>query len=224
MLKAARAFKPDRVVVLGDFVDCASISHHSKDPTRVAGFQNEIDDANLGLDDLESLGAKKYDFVEGNHEYWLPRLIQDRAPELAGLRTLTIPSLLRLRERGWSYTPYRKHLRVGHLYITHETGKAGANAHVHARNTFESNAVIGHSHRLGVHYSGNAQGKCRVGAMFGWLGDVDQIDYAHRIQALRDWQLGFGVGYLEPSGVIHLQAVPIINNRCVVDGRLIRGE
>jgi predicted phosphodiesterase len=105
MLKAARVFKPDRVVVLGDFLDCASISHHSKDPTRVAGFQNEVNAANRALDDLERLNAKNYHFVEGNHEFWLPRYLQAKAPELCGLAGLSIPGLLGLGRRGWTYTP-----------------------------------------------------------------------------------------------------------------------
>jgi hypothetical protein len=36
-----------------------------------------------------------------------------------------------------------------------------------------------------------------------------------------EWVHGFGVGYLEPqSGVVHLQPVPIVHGKCVVNGRL----
>ncbi len=222
MLKAARVLKPDRVIVLGDFGDCGSISHHAKDPTRLLRFADELANIKEGLDDLESLKAKHYDFIQGNHEYWLERLLQEKAPELIGLDALSWPKLLDLKRRGWSYTAYRRHLKVGHIYFTHEAGSAGADAHRKARATFESNAVIGHTHRLGIHYSGNATGVSSVGAMFGWLGDVKQVEYAHRVQALRDWHLGFGIAHVEPGGVAHLQAIPIINYRCVVEGKLIK--
>lgn len=223
MLKAARVFGPDRVVVLGDFLDNAAISSHSKDPSRLERFSREVRDANLGLDELQSLKAARYDFVEGNHEFRLPRYLQEKAPELCGMDELTIPALLKLKQRGWVYTPYRQHLVIGHLNITHDAGKAGPHAHRQARESFEGNAIIGHTHRMATYYSGNARGTPRMGAMFGWLGDVEAVDYMHRIEALRSWQLGFGIGYLEPAtGNMHIQACPIIDYSVVIDGRLVR--
>lgn len=222
LLRAARVLKPDRIVALGDFADCASISHHSKDPSRIGRFASELGAVNQCLDDLESLGAKQHHYIQGNHEHWLERLLMEKAPELCGLDSLTWPVLLGLQDRGWTYTPYRQHLKLGRVYFTHETGKAGANAHQQARATFESNVVIGHTHRLAIAYSGNAQGKAHVGAMFGWLGDVTRVEYAHRVQALRDWQLGFGTAHVESNGTVHLQAIPIINGKCVVEGKLIK--
>jgi hypothetical protein len=60
--------------------------------------------------------------------------------------------------------------------------------------------------------------------MFGWLGDVSKITYAHRIQAMRDWMLGFGIAYLEPrTGYVHMQPVAIVGYRCVVGGKLFTG-
>lgn len=64
--------------------------------------------------------------------------------------------------------------------------------------------------------------ECHVGASFGWLGDYRRIDYRHRMRARRDWVLGFGIGYLRPSGVIHLMPIPIINYSCVVEGQLFQ--
>lgn len=222
MLKALDRFRPDRVVTLGDFVDCAAVSSHSKDPARLYRFKHEIQDANRGLDDLEALKATKYDFVEGNHEDRLPRYLMDKAPELTDVVQLSIPSLLRLDKRGWSYTPYKHHLRIGHLNITHDTGTAGPQAHRQAREAFEGNTIIGHTHRMASYYSGNAQGKPRVGMSFGWLGDVNAVDYMHRIQAMRAWQLGFGVGFLESNGVAHIQPVPIINYSVVINGEVVK--
>lgn len=220
MLRAAETFEPDHVITLGDFFDCAPVSAHSKDVSRLKRFSAEVEDAKTGLRELKALGAKRYDFVEGNHEFRLPRYLLDKAPELSDL--LTIPELLGLKDAGWNYVPYRSHLKIGHLHVTHEVGAAGAKAHQQARESFEGNVVIGHTHRMGLHYSGNARGKARVGAMFGWLGDAKKCDYMHQIQANRAWQLGFGVGYMEPNGVVHLQAVPIINYQCVLEGRLVQ--
>jgi hypothetical protein len=86
---------------------------------------------------------------------------------------------------------------------------------------FQHNIVIGHTHRLGYAVEGNAQGERHVTAMFGWLGDVEQIDYMHRVKAIKDWSLGFGIGYLEPkTGTVYLVPIPIVNYTCVVEGKL----
>jgi hypothetical protein len=129
---------------------------------------------------------------------------------------------LRLKERGWMFTPYRKEIRIGKVHITHDVGYAGVNAVRQSRARFEGNAVIGHVHRMNILYEGNAAGETHVGACFGWLGDRDSlaVDYASTVQKARDWTLGFGIGFEEPNGTTHLQAIPIIAGRCVVSGKL----
>jgi hypothetical protein len=221
MLDAAAWWKPDSINVLGDFLNCGSVSPHEKTPRDPKTFQPEVAAANQRLDDLDALGASEKHFVQGNHEAWLERYLNNKAPELDGL--VDLRSLLNLDARGWSFTPYKQHRRQGKVNVTHECGDHGARAHMTALSTFEGNVVIGHTHRRAVSYGGNAQGDAHVGAMFGWLGDVTKVDYMHRIQALRGWRLGFGIGYQEANGTVHVQPVPIIDYRLVLEGRLFRG-
>lgn len=223
MLKAARRLRPHIVVVLGDFVDCYQVSDHDKDPARLESFDDEMLSGNEGLDELEAstpLASGTRHFIAGNHEQRLERLLWRQAPQLH--TRVTIQKELRLKERGWTYTPYRESLRIGKLYFTHDEGTAGMKAHETARATFESNVVIGHTHRMAVSYRGTAKGTSNFGAMLGWLGSVDKIDYTHKVKA-RQWQHGFGVGYLLKSGVVHLQAVPIVGGACVIEGRVVKG-
>jgi hypothetical protein len=59
--------------------------------------------------------------------------------------------------------------------------------------------------------------------MFGWLGNVDEVDYMHRVKAKKEWSLGFGIGYLDKStGVVYVQPVPIVNYTAVVEGVLYK--
>jgi metallophosphoesterase superfamily enzyme len=221
MLKAARRFAPHKVIVLGDFADAYQISMHDKDPARRETFADEIENANGGLDELEAATpiAERH-FIAGNHEYRLERMLR-QVPQLHSF--VSIQKLLRLKERGWHYTGYQDSLKIGKLYLTHDEGNAGAQAHEKARASFESNVVIGHTHRMSISYRGTAKGTSNVGAMFGWLGSIDKIDYVHKVKA-QQWQHGFGIGYLLESGVVHLQAVPIVNGACVVEGKLVRGK
>lgn len=216
MLKAGRVLRPDRIILLGDVIDnyCLS-SHGNKDPDRINRLKYEIDDTNVGLDELEALGAKRLDYISSNHDVRLDRFIADKCPELFGL--VSIRQLLRLEERGWTWTPYRQALRVGHVHFTHDVGSAGKGAAAKARDLYAGNAVIGHVHRAEMSYAGNWRGEVHVGASFGWLGDPDKVDYLHRQAVAKSWTWGFGVGvHHVDSGAIHMQAVPIINGRCFV--------
>lgn len=219
LLNAGKVYEPDHVVVMGDFIDCAPISFHSKDPTRIMRFADELKAANKALDQLEALGAKKYTFIEGNHEYRLLRYLQEKAPELIEL--LDIKTLLGIEARGWDWVPYKHDVQIGKLYLTHDVEAAGRDAHVKLLNDYQGNAGIGHTHQLAIQYGGNIKGATHVGAMFGWLGDKAAIDYRHKAK-IKNWQHGFGTAYIETNGNAHVNVVPIIDGRCIVDGELIK--
>lgn len=220
MLRAAKIFKPDKIVVLGDLADFYSVSSFDKHPKKATDLKDEADDVNVALDELDALGAGVKLFIKGNHEDRLERYLCKAAPALIGC--VSVNELFRLAVRGWQVTEYKRSTRLGKLRLTHDTGTAGINAHRQSVDAFQAPVVIGHTHRMEVSYKGCSDGSPTVGAMFGWLGDFEQIDYLQAIQAKRNWVHGFGIGYQESNGVVHLQAVPIINGVCVIAGQLIR--
>lgn len=217
LLKAGRMFKPDILVVLGDFADFYAVSSHDKDPSRKLSLRDELEDVRTGIKELESLGAKENIFICGNHEDRYDRYIAQKAPELHNL--ISIRTALGLDE--WTFIPYKRHFNLGKLHITHDAGNAGGDAHKKAQATFEGNVIIGHTHRLAYTVVGNAEGQPHLGAMFGWLGDINAVDYMHRISVLRNWAHGFGIGYLLPNGTVHVSPIPIINNQVLIEGKLV---
>jgi predicted phosphodiesterase len=224
VLDALADFKPDVFVSLGDFMDLSSVSHWSKDPNTALDLAAERTVAETMLAEIETRteGARRI-YVAGNHEDRLKRFLQDKAPQF--FNVLDIPKLLRLEERGWEYVPYKQSVKVGKLHITHDVGSAGRYNVYKALDTFQSPVVTGHTHRLGYVVEGDATGDSQVSAQFGWLGDVEQVDYMHRVKARRDWTLGFGYGYVNPkSGYAYLVPVPIVDYTAVVEGRLYRGR
>jgi predicted phosphodiesterase len=220
MLRAAQAIKVQNICVLGDFADFYAVSSHTKDPSRKADLQWEVNAVTLALDELDRIFKGKKKFIQGNHEQRLERYLADKAPAL--FDTVKCERLFRFKERGWEYTPYKQHTKIGKLHLTHDCGKAGPNAHIDAMNAFQSNAIIGHTHRMGYAVQGNAKGEPHVGAMLGWLGDIDQTDYMYRVRACRDWAHGFGIAYVEKNGNTHLQPVPIVGGRVLIEGKLVR--
>lgn len=221
MLMVAAFIKPSILVVLGDFADFFSVSDHSKDPNRAMQLDKEIADVHKGLDELGALGATEKHFIAGNHEDRLQRYLQDRAPELFNL--VSIPELLKLKKRGWTYTPYKSDLRVGKVHFTHDVGHAGRNSVFQCMDTFQHSNVTGHTHRLAYIVEGNALGEHKLSTQLGWLGDVKKADYMHQVKANKNWALGFGIGYLDPqSELVYITPVPIVNYTCVVNGKLFK--
>jgi predicted phosphodiesterase len=210
--------QPDEIDIMGDFMDCYSVSQHDKDPSRRDTFDDELEYGNQELDKIQK-HRTRVTYLFGNHENRVDRFLMQRAPELYSIVKLS--KLLRLQERGWKVVPYGQDTRVGHVYLTHDVGHAGATAHTRSRAAYEANVVIGHTHRCAWEVVGNHRGKPRLGAMVGWLGDVRKIDYMHRAKAAA-WSLGFGILDNDKTHNIQsVQVIPIVNYGAFVDGKRI---
>jgi hypothetical protein len=146
-------------------------------------------------------------------------MLQDRAPSL--YKTVNIPKMYHLKQRGWEFVPYKQNIKIGACYFTHDVGTStGRPSAFKVLDVFQHSSATGHTHRINYVVEGNAVGEAMVSAQFGWLGDVEQVDYMHKVKALKDWALGFGWGYLRNNGFVYLQPVPIVDYSCVLNGRL----
>lgn len=220
-MRAWRRFRPDTVVILGDFMDCYSCSFHSRNPERVHKLREELDVARALLKDIYSLGAERIVYIEGNHENRLNRYIWDKAPALVGL--VSLKKELELDRYGVEWVPYGKVFRIGKMHITHDYESFGANAARNAVDTVMSCALIGHTHRAELTYRGRADGLPVMGGMFGWLGEFESIEYRHQAKARANWVHGFGIGYQDTkTNFIHVQFVPIIDGTCCIEGTVLR--
>jgi predicted phosphodiesterase len=218
-MRAARGFKPEVVVHMGDLADMFTVSSHSKDPSRLLTLKDELVLVRKLRAQMESLAPRRMVFVEGNHEDRLRRYLQDKAPELFGL--VSADELIGLSKNGWEFTGYKDYAKVGKLHVTHDTGHSGKYTTARALETFQASVVIGHHHAIGFMVGGDAKGKHQVAAQFGWLGDIRQIDYMHRVKAMRNWSLGFGTGYRSRrTNVVYLTPHPIVNYSACVEGRV----
>ena len=220
LLDVIKDFQPSILVNNGDFIDCAAVSRHSKNLEQRRSFRKELEIANGVLDQMDALVPKaRKIFLEGNHEQRLPRYIDEKCPELEGL--ISIKEKLRLAERGWKHVAYKDDIQIGKVFVTHDVGSAGRYNAFKCLDTYAASIVTGHTHRLSYIVEGDATGGRKVSAQFGWLGDVNQIDYLHRVKARREWTTGFGYGYINPkTGYVYLIPVPIVKGTVVVEGKL----
>ena len=221
MLRAGLAFKPDTIVVLGDFIDNDSLSMHAPSSVKHGTLKYEIEMTVLALEELKRLGAERHIYLAGNHEWRLERYVAQRAPAFDNI--ISMRDLLELDEGGWEWHRYGATCKLGKLNLTHCVGgKAGANAHRSAAVSHMGSTIIGHTHRMAYDVRGQFNGHAYLAAMFGWLGDFDSAaEYMHDAASRSEWVHGFGLGYMLANGIVHVQPVPIIDGACLVDGRIV---
>lgn len=219
-LAAIKALKPETIVVIGDFADCYSVSSFDRNPTRRQDLKWEIDQVRAELKKLCRLADGRVAYCEGNHERRLERYLCSKAPELYGL--ISIRDLLLQGIRGVEWVPYREHVKIGKVLYTHDVGHAGVYAGRHTLSACGHNVVFGHTHRGGVVIDGDHTGDRRFSLNVGWLGDVEQVDYMHRIKT-KDWTLGFGHIYTDSrTGLVWPSFVPVMGGGCYVAGKWVK--
>jgi predicted phosphodiesterase len=223
-VEAVRQLAPDHLVFLGDVVDSYDISDFPRDPGRKHRYKEELASANEVLDMFDELGVADVRYCAGNHCDRLARFIAKRAPELYGL--IDIAEELRIKERGWEWIKYGDVTTIGRFHFSHEFGSCGKYAAATALAGTRHCIVFGHTHRAQCEYGGLADGERHVAWSSGWLGDYESLafSYKKKWQARREWTHGFTHVTLDETGCGWSTFVPIIDGRCVVDGRIISGR
>lgn len=195
-----KALKPDGVDILGDLMDCYTLSRFDRNPARKASFQNEIDEAKEFLTVAREVAGKDCDirYSEGNHESRLRKALWGKIPELAEVRNLTIPQLLGLKKLGIKWQSVQNPYQVGGLWFSHGDilrQQAGMSARAKS-DQIHASIMVGHSHRMG--WSPRTTW-CGIEHAYdaGHLSDYTQLDY---VPTLPNWQQGWAVVEYPPEG------------------------
>lgn len=226
MLEVATSQKIDEVVILGDYADFYSVSSHAKDPRVFHMLEDELVDVLAGLNEIDVLfkNAKKV-FLFGNHEFRFERYLVDKAPALFGVTSLE--HLFEINRRpNWLTVPYgpnQKYSVLGSkLTARHEplapTAKGTASRAL-------CSLVYGHIHRIEESHLVGLDGTNHVCFSVGWLGDKRQDQVFSYVKNYHQWQLGFGLVYVDSStGYFYHQKIHILDNyTCVVNGKKYKG-
>ncbi len=210
----------DVLIQLGDLMDCLSVSPYRDGEIKI-DLLDEIQSANRLLDKLDAIGAKRKILTLGNHCARVKKYLYNNAPAVA--RMIDVKKELRLVDRGWEVIDYGDHIIVGKIAYTHCVAGYGAKAHVEAIRDMGHSTVIGHTHRMLLHFESTICESARIGATMGHLSRPEcSGKHMHKAQR-RFWQLGFGSGIMLPDGVTFLSPCPIVGYRSVVDGAVYEG-
>lgn len=168
LLAVVASWRPDRIVILGDFLDCGAWSSHARQSPEegAASFlADEVGPANLLLDRLAGRAQRPIVYLEGNHEHRVARWLANHAAHLGpDLLTLASPAhLLRHRvgadgrprgERSrFTWIPYvgagvHSHYKIApNLIAIHGWSCAKNAARTHLEAARSCSIVHGHTHR-----------------------------------------------------------------------------
>ncbi len=184
------------VDIIGDFLDCYTLSRFDCNPARKDNFQAEVDLGRLVLKQIRSIVPKAdIHYSEGNHEDRLRKLLWGKCPALAHLRNLNMPEILGLENLGIKWHSTQEPYQIGELWYTHGDllrKHAGMSARAKSE-AMNGPVIIGHTHRMGwspfTTHTGT-QDAYEVGHMT----DPTQLDYVRNVF---NWQSGWAEVHFE---------------------------
>ena len=220
LLQFLHDFQPQKIFILGDWMDFYNLSKFDQDPALFGQLQRELNLGKFYLEEIRSACPKAEGiFLEGNHEDRLRRWLW-KNPEIASLMALDIPSLLGLNEVGFDFIPYGDYYEYnGSLIVKH-----GDIVRMHSAYTAKAelekhgvSGISGHTHRLGQ-FNKTDNGGQRVWQEAGCICKME-LPWSKN----NNWQQGFVYGYMEnPGNRFHIVPVPIIKSRFFADGTYYR--
>lgn len=218
--KVIRHRKPHGVVLIGDVFDNKALSRHMKDMSERL-FRREFSDAKASFFELDEAcrGIERKVITSGNHDEYLSGYIMRNCPELEGYEGLRTPfEVVGAKERGWNVLPYHEPYHVGKLGLVHDVNMAGDSAIQQAVAKFGRSVGFGHTHRAGLHYSGNIEGERFVAMNVGWLGDPYFAKYMPGFAKSNNWTHALGHVRVLNNGLFFCRTEPIVKGHVVIDG------
>lgn len=220
-LEAVKKIRPDRILIIGDFLDALAPARWSKGLVEefTANLPGEVERGKEILADMRRVHAGPIDFIIGNHEERIQNYVDRYAPAIAGI-VPTVGELLEFdrfdvtwREQPFAVAPG---VRAIHGLKLTSTQQAAGQSAFKERMRLGQSIVQGHTHRLGVGW--DAQERSRFWLEAGCLLDFAKADYIPFHNP--NWQQGFALIH-EDRQRVWPEVIPIHQGRAIVHGQQI---
>ena len=227
--KTIEIVKPDAYVDLGDVGEWEGFSHwkfkNKKAPPLeflIKDFKKDIKDVNKGMDmideSLDKANCKEKYITEGNHDNWL-NIAVSKYPYIP---QYNFANAVSLADRGYTYYPFGKHLKIGKLYFYHGHQYGGQ---YHASNHLRKlgcNVMYGHWHDLqqmsATHMDG-AKSAWSIGCLKDMSAEANEWLGNRRI----NWAHAFAIVDFFEKGLFTVHIIQIINGKTCLWGEVIKG-
>lgn len=221
--RAAHRLQPDKIQILGDFLDLASQGRFAQEAAFAQTTQAAIDTGHAFLAQLRAVcPSAEIVVIEGNHDKRMQNFIETNAVAAFGLKraglpeswpVMSLPYLLRLDELGIEYVDAYPAATdwdndtTRNIHGTKANSKGSTTAQ-YVHQVPHLNTWAGHTHRTEItyhsvigprgepieSYSANPGCLCRVdGAVPSVNGAIGADGTAARV--VENWQQGFGLAY-----------------------------
>ena len=227
-LKLVEWYKPEVIVILGDFLDCAPVSHWLKQNSRNRTKENLrlASDYKVGNDLLDKMtkhGCKHLVYLEGNHEDWINDAIE-KNPEFEGLIELDLGlKFAERRKKGLKITQlsYGKCFNLGKLWFTHGTYTGVNHAAKHLQ-AYGRSIVYGHLHdlQLATKVSPVDVDDKHLAISLGCLADKNPQFMENRPN---NWVHAVGLGLIRRDGTFNIDPIIISNGVASYAGKTFKG-
>jgi hypothetical protein len=223
VVKFAQDFKPHTWIVGGDFLDCASVSHHNHNkPGNIEGLRLLADAEELkqvAIKPVEQI-AKEVVYITGNHERWLDDVVT-AMPALEGI--VDLRSLLGLK--NWTVIPQGGSYNLGKLTFIHGDQISGGadGAAKKAVIDYERSVRLGHFHTYDTYTKTSPVNykNAKTGIIVPCLC---QKTPSYGKGKPNKWLQGFSYGFIDDKGFYNDYVVTIIDGKFVgPNGRVYSG-
>lgn len=231
--KFMKDFAPDKVHIVGDFLNFTAVAKYDQDPYYHKNMADEIKIGRKILGDIVKNARNanpEADVIwyEGNHEARLVKYMGRNASALAeivdedGEIINSIPHIFNLKELGVQWVPsMQRHTEPGGIEVEHgdvARGKAGHTAHAMLDKRGKS-GFSGHTHRLAMIF------RTQTDEQKFWVetGSMCKQNFESPYARTPDWQQGFAVGvYSDKDRTFYPSIVPVFNNTFAFGGKIYR--
>lgn len=232
-----RILRPNRVVHLGDALDCGGfLSSHEVlgvVPELDVSFEDDTAAANSFLDAIQSNIPKgtQFDLVEGNHENrinkWVCKQVLANGRNARYLLNMVGPEkVMNVKKRGIRWVARDKYydgLNISgtiklspKIVAQHGEGVSGPSAIYRQLGRMGLSVLFGHTHRLGNIYDENLHGSM-VGINTGCLCQRRPV---YGLMKTTGWTHGYVVNIVEPGHGFFAFPVPIIKGKSYLSNLL----
>ena len=228
--KTIEIVKPDIYIDLGDVGEWSAFSHwkwkRKKAPPLeflIKDFDADVKHVNAGMDiideSLDKAGCKKKYITEGNHDDWLNMAVE-KYPYIPQYK---FANAVNLADRGYTYYPFGKHLKIGKLYFYHGHQYGGQYHTANHLRKLGCNIMYGHWHDLqqmsATHMDG-PKSAWSIGCLKNMKASANEWLSNRRI----NWAHAFAIIDFYGRGNFTVDVVQIIDGRCCVWGEMIDGN
>jgi len=227
--KTIEIVKPDAYIDLGDVGEWSAFSawkfKRRKAPPLeylVDDFNQDVEDVNKGMDmideSLDKANCKQKYITEGNHDNWLNYAVE-KYPYIPQYK---FKNAVSLSDRGYTYYPFGKYLRVGKLWFYHGHQFGGQ---YHAANHLRKkacNIMYGHWHDLQQHSVTNQDG-AKSAWSIGCLKDMSPEANGWLNYRDVNWSHAFAIVDFFEKGLFTVHIIQIINGKTCLWGEIIKG-